>query len=155
MTRVWTMDSPRPVGLRAAFGGVAFDRRVAVAPAECPARGRVALALVHADRVGGGDDPHELWIGRTFLALAVHLAETFTDHVAPLEDTRGNLLRSLTDTKQRVLRLLIQGLREQEIAARFHRSPHTIHDHVKAIYRTLDVSSRDEQLYLWRNGRRR
>lgn len=47
--------------------------------------------------------------------------------------------------KQRVaLRLLLSGDSEKQIAAKLRRSPHTVHMHIKAIYRTLGVTSRAE-----------
>jgi len=52
----------------------------------------------------------------------------------------------LRPAEQRVLSLLLDGLAEKEIAVRLSPSPHTIHNHVKAIYKTLQVTSRAELL---------
>jgi DNA-binding CsgD family transcriptional regulator len=47
--------------------------------------------------------------------------------------------------KQRIaLRLLLSGDSEKQIAAKLRRSPHTVHMHVKAVYRALGVTSRAE-----------
>jgi len=46
----------------------------------------------------------------------------------------------------RVLRLLLAGKSEKQVAAELQRSRHTIHDHVKIIYRRLGVGTRAELL---------
>lgn len=71
--------------------------------------------------------------------------------IAPLRH-REELLARLTDAQQRVFPLLVEELSEREIGDRLDRSPHTIHDHVKAIYTTLGVNSRTELLTLWLTG---
>jgi DNA-binding CsgD family transcriptional regulator len=43
-----------------------------------------------------------------------------------------------------VLRLLLSGLSEKQIAARLDLSRHTVHNHVKEIYRVVGVQSRAE-----------
>jgi len=58
----------------------------------------------------------------------------------------SQILSRLTPTERRVLHYLQSGITEREIANQMHRSPHTIHVHVKNIYRKLDVSSRRELL---------
>jgi DNA-binding NarL/FixJ family response regulator len=44
------------------------------------------------------------------------------------------------------LQMLLSGDSEKQIAAKLQRSQHTIHMHVKAVYRALAVSSRAELL---------
>lgn len=51
---------------------------------------------------------------------------------------------TLTDAQRRLLPFLVQGLSEREIAERIGRSRHTVHDHVLAIYRQLQVRNRVE-----------
>lgn len=50
----------------------------------------------------------------------------------------------LTARETEVLRLVAKGYTRQEIAAHLGLSRHTVADHVKALYRKLDVSSRAE-----------
>lgn len=47
---------------------------------------------------------------------------------------------------QRTLELLLDGLSEPEIVARLGLSPHTVHDHVKRLYRHFRVNSRAQLL---------
>ena len=58
------------------------------------------------------------------------------------------LLERLSATERQVLAYLRQQHTEAGVAARIHRSRHTVHVHVKSIYRKLDVNSRAELLQL-------
>lgn len=55
---------------------------------------------------------------------------------------------TLSPAQLAVLLPLIQGLTQQEIADRLDLSPHTVHNHVRDVYRTLGVHSRVELLAL-------
>ena len=59
------------------------------------------------------------------------------------------LLSRLSDTERRVLGYLRSRCTEREVAERLGRSPHTVHVHVKNIYRKLAVRSRRELLGLF------
>ena len=52
----------------------------------------------------------------------------------------------LSPRQRDCLRHLLAGHSEREIAARLGLSPHTVHAHVKAVYRQLKVSSRAQLL---------
>ena len=54
----------------------------------------------------------------------------------------------LSISQRRVLELLLQGLGEKQIAACLELSPHTVHNHARAIYRIMRVHSRPELLAL-------
>lgn len=53
---------------------------------------------------------------------------------------------TLTPAQQEVLNLVLQGLDEPSIAERLDRSGHTVHTHVKALFKRFDVHSRGELL---------
>lgn len=55
----------------------------------------------------------------------------------------------LTGRQKEVLHELLCGDSEKEIASQFHRSLHTIHSHVKQIYRIFDVRSRGELMAMF------
>lgn len=55
----------------------------------------------------------------------------------------------LTKAEKRVLDQVLDGFGEKEIAEKLFLSQHTVHDHVKAIYRKLKVKSRPELLMLF------
>jgi DNA-binding NarL/FixJ family response regulator len=48
----------------------------------------------------------------------------------------------LTTSQQAVFELLVQGLSTREIAARLHRSEFTVSNHVKAIFKAMNVKTR-------------
>ena len=50
----------------------------------------------------------------------------------------------LTARQHDVLQHLLSGLADKRIAAALHISPHTVHNHVKALFRAFGVSSRPE-----------
>ena len=55
----------------------------------------------------------------------------------------------LTPGQRRVHELLLQGLIEKEVAQPLGITIHTVHHHVKAIYRVLSVSTRGELISQW------
>jgi DNA-binding NarL/FixJ family response regulator len=59
----------------------------------------------------------------------------------------------LSEAERRVFELLLTGQPEKGIARRLDLSPHTVHNHVRAILRAFHVHSRAELLAeLLRNG---
>lgn len=63
--------------------------------------------------------------------------------------TRRRVLESLSPMQRRIVPLLADGLTEAQIAEVMGRSRHTVHDHTRAIYRSLDVKSRRALRDLW------
>ena len=55
-------------------------------------------------------------------------------------DLTQGFSKRMTET----LQLLLAGDSEKEVAAKLNLSPHTVHIHVKKLYKRLDVSSRAE-----------
>lgn len=55
---------------------------------------------------------------------------------------RREQLERLSDSQRQVLGYLLMGFTEPQIAAKLHRSRHTIHDHTKAIYLACGVTRR-------------
>ena len=52
----------------------------------------------------------------------------------------------LSEAQRRVLELLVRGDSEKEVASKLSISQNTVHNHVKEIYKRMDVSSRPELL---------
>jgi DNA-binding CsgD family transcriptional regulator len=69
------------------------------------------------------------------------LSEVDWLHYADLPSHRGSAVPTLSPRQRVVLVLLLEGRTGAEIAELLHISPHTVHDHRKAIYRHFDVSS--------------
>ncbi|MEX0886519.1 MAG: helix-turn-helix transcriptional regulator [Phycisphaeraceae bacterium] len=61
-----------------------------------------------------------------------------------LPTTLEEMLARLSATEREVLRYLREERTEASVAACMHRSRHTVHVHVKSIYRKLSVNSRSE-----------
>ena len=66
-----------------------------------------------------------------------------------LSEGIGVASEPLTPMEGKVLHDLLQGLSERRIAENNGQSPHTVHDHVKRIYRKYGVSSRSSLMALW------
>jgi DNA-binding NarL/FixJ family response regulator len=64
----------------------------------------------------------------------------------------SDLLSKLTRTERRVLEMLRSNATEKNIADNMHRSPHTIHVHVKNIYRKLGIGSRKQLQEIFGNA---
>ena len=56
--------------------------------------------------------------------------------------SHAQLLTKLSRTERQILGYLRSDVTEREVAEAIHRSPHTVHVHVKNIYRKLGVNSR-------------
>lgn len=81
--------------------------------------------------------------------LATVAIEVFESTVWKLECHRRRIAARLTSAQRRVLEYMVQGHSERTIGELLERSPHTVHDHICAIYRTLEIASRSELLLLW------
>ncbi len=90
---------------------------------------------------------------RVLSALGDGIARAYDHRFLRLERLHAELTSRISPAGHAVLPLLAQGLSESEIGKRIHRSTHTVHDHVKQIYRALGVSSRLELHEVW-NGER-
>ncbi len=97
-----------------------------------------AAALALLDRLR----PTLAWVVLMGVQRATHVGiPAGTADESPRPRSTGALDR-LSDTERKVLDLLLEGLTEREAAQRIGRSPHTVHVHVKNVYRKLDVTSR-------------
>ncbi len=74
--------------------------------------------------------------------------------VEPSADAEARVLAlGLTEQEVRVLRLVAQGLSNQEIAERLHISLNTVKTHLKHIFSKLEVSDRTQAaVWAWRRG---
>ncbi len=74
--------------------------------------------------------------------------------VEPAADAEAQVLDlGLTEQEVRVLRLVAQGLSNQDIADRLHISLNTVKTHLKHIFSKLDVSDRTQAaVWAWRRG---
>lgn len=55
-----------------------------------------------------------------------------------------DLTRGFSKRMIETLQFLLAGDSEKEVAAKLNLSPHTVHIHVKKLYKRLDVSTRAE-----------
>ncbi len=74
----------------------------------------------------------------------VVMAECGVLHAEGLQLSEEHKLESLTGKQRLVLTQLIDGQSVKQIASHLNLSPHTVSDHVKAIYRHFEVQSRAE-----------
>jgi DNA-binding CsgD family transcriptional regulator len=77
----------------------------------------------------------------------VHLLHTNAPHVYSVRaPAASSELDGLAPRLQPVLRYILQGDAEKEVAAKLKLSRHTVHRYTQVIYRQLDVHSRGELL---------
>lgn len=77
------------------------------------------------------------------------LARAFDVRFRSLERARQALLMKLTPAQRRSVLLLVEGKSEPETAKALGLSRHTVHDHLRAIYRTWGVNTRPDLRALW------
>lgn len=73
-------------------------------------------------------------------------------HYADLPNDRGSTVSALSPRQRVVLVHLLEGRTGKEISQLLHISPHTVHDHRKAIYRHFDVSSQIALIRRFKSG---
>jgi PAS domain S-box-containing protein len=76
------------------------------------------------------------WFGQKIVEKLISLTHSGDRPKAASE------IASLTPRARQVLELLAQGLSDSDIAARLHITPHTVRNHVAAIYKKLGVNRR-------------
>jgi DNA-binding CsgD family transcriptional regulator len=76
----------------------------------------------------------------------VHFLHSNAPHVYAVCPAAKPEIAALAPRLQPVMRYLLQGDAEKEVAAKLRLSPHTIHRYTQAIYRELHVNSRGELL---------
>ena len=86
-----------------------------------------------------------------FLLMSPHAnldepaSESETDRCDDLGKTLDvNPVDLLSPAQRHVFDCLLEGIQEKQIAERLFVSPHTVHNHVKDIYRILDVHSKSQ-----------
>lgn len=79
-------------------------------------------------------------------AVAAHVLRR-VKAAGSLKQARSPLALALTPRELATLEALAKGLSLKEVAAALGISHHTVGDHVKAVYRKLQVSSRGEAVY--------
>ncbi len=71
-------------------------------------------------------------------------------HVAPATVTHGN---GLSGREREVVELLANGARVVTIARQLQLSPHTVRNHLKSVFRKLNVHGQHELFEYWRGQR--
>ena len=95
-----------------------------------------------------GEEQAELFVGRTSVRFSL-LSSRAGEHgllvmLSPLFGIHAPRIGYLSRPQRQVASYAAAGATINEIAAALHRSPHTIRDHLKAIYAELNISSRAE-----------
>jgi LuxR family maltose regulon positive regulatory protein len=127
-------DAALELGEEEGFIGVFVDQGLAVAK---------ALAdLVERNRLGALQPGYVERILDAFSGSRSPGATSNRQLALHLEAGSGALIEPLTEREQEVLRLMAEGLKYKEIAARLFISVNTVRFHVKAIYGKLIVNNR-------------
>lgn len=95
--------------------------------------GTVEFQLAAGEQLG--------WISGTSSAM-----DTTEARYPPSSEESNPAVVALTPAQQRVFNLLVEGMIEKQIARELDISPHTVHNHIRAIYRAFGVHTRAELL---------
>ena len=99
--------------------------------------------LMHGQVVRFGTSPFDVFVEWAESASDVETEDPLAgdlDH----GDERGAILEGLSEAQRKVFDRLVTGLAEKSIARQLGLSPHTVHNHVRAIFRIIGVHSRPE-----------
>lgn len=77
------------------------------------------------------------------------LAQIYRVRLAEPQARRAGILERVRPSQREILPLLTTGMSQRDISRVLGKSPHTIHDHTKMIYRTLEVHNRVELASVW------
>ena len=130
--------------LRERYGLFDFVRALVPAPLSQGAQ-LLALELSGLDRTWRPSPE----LVEALAAVAPHVHDGFYRAFLARQELRAHLLDLVTPTQRVIARLLAEGLSETEIGAEVGRSKHTIHDHIKNIYRAWGVRTRVELREVW------
>ncbi len=103
--------------------------------------GGAGRRLVSCVWLGAEDAPRAEALAPVLGAVTSLLRERVRRAIGEIPPERG---KWISPREQQVLDLLVLGRSVPEIAEAIGRSPHTVHDHVKALHRKLNASSRGE-----------
>jgi|CXWL01.1.fsa_nt_gi DNA-binding NarL/FixJ family response regulator len=101
---------------------------------------------------GAGEQEAEAAI-RSVLEGGAPISPSVASHILARMRERGSAARDpaldapLTEKEVAILTDLAKGFRYKEVARLHNISPHTVADHVKSIYRKLEVNSRSEAVF--------
>src|SRR5262249_4412837 len=92
------------------------------------------------------NDFHADWMDEDDMDVdsPTELAESIAKPLAVSPEQTAQTLADLSKAQFRVYQLLLGGLSYKQIAGRLALSHHTVHNHIRAIYRLLGVRSRGE-----------
>ncbi len=88
-------------------------------------------------------------VSGAFRALAHGSAAIYNARFARLDAFRRSLVEKLPPAVRPSAPLLARGDPESDVARAIHRSVHTVHDHLKQLYRELNVHNRIQLRNLW------
>jgi DNA-binding CsgD family transcriptional regulator len=100
--------------------------------------------IVTLMRQAGGDPFTDRDAYLTDLCLS-EMAWPFTPEMSYIDPT----VEALQPRLKRVMKLLLEGDSEKQVAYKLKLSPHTVHEYVKDLYAELGVNSRGELLAQW------
>lgn len=118
----------------------------AVLPAGIHPDRRWIIVEAHGRDAGWKADPETV---RALGIASRAVARAYGQRFIRLEELRESLTRRISPAGRPVLPLLALGLSEPDIGSQIHRSTHTVHDHVKQIYRAFGVCNRFELRDIW------
>jgi DNA-binding CsgD family transcriptional regulator len=107
-------------------------------------RDRAIFLLCHRREADRPFDEHDA----TLLSLMLRAAAPIVDREL-FQASGADQFESLTAREREVLLMLLAGDSEKEIAAKLHRSVHTVHTFVRQLYRRFEVSSRGELMAMF------
>jgi DNA-binding NarL/FixJ family response regulator len=123
-----------------------LEEELIVQAIEAGARGYLLKTLTHKELAKAIRSTHEgeLWADRRVLSLVVEGLRRRLRERAASHSEDGS--EPLTDREQEIVKLVMQGKRNKEIAAALHISEKTVKSHMSNIFTKLHINRRLELL---------
>ena len=77
-------------------------------------------------------------------ALEIHYTKAEESHIFSMLERYPEQMRNLSEREQEVARLVAEGLRNKEIAARLHISEETVKSHIRSIFNKANIDRRSK-----------
>ncbi len=140
------LEAAVPSGLA---GGLCADHLGGFLRVVVPVLGLDSARTMFVQIESRGDDGLAPWARDAIRIATTGFAAAYAHGIGRLREQRHTLMEPLSQYERLAAGLLVEGRTENSIAKQLDKSPHTIHEYVKRIYRAWGVRNRMQMRDRW------